>query len=123
MLSVNKPSLTETGTRFDHYMELKEVFMEGVDVIDRMNPTYVSDNDRKLKSKLQSAVDMINRRLEFLSDFSKLTENYGDLAKAVRAAGIHRTPLLTEGTDAKQEPQNSNPEGARTDKSDTTDIS
>ncbi len=90
----SKPSLTQIGTRYDHYMELKEVFMEGVDVLNRMNPNFVGDEDKKLKVKLQDSVDMINRRIDVLSDFKQKTEYYGDLAKEVRSAGIYRAPQL-----------------------------
>lgn len=116
--------LQAVGTRFDHYMELKEIFMLGVDVIDRMRPAYTNDNDRALKVKLQIAVEMINKRLDNLSEFSEKTSDYSELAKEVRRAGIHRPLMLTEGSDVKsQEPQNSNQPDTEKDSTSKTDIS
>ncbi len=53
----SKPDLFEQGTRYDHYVELKEVFLLGIDVIDRMNPNYVSDGDRAMKRELETTSD------------------------------------------------------------------
>ena len=96
-----KKNLRETGTRYDHYMELKEVFMDGIDVLNRMNPNFVSEHDKAVKVKLQNAVEMITRRIDNLSDFAEKTANYGDLAREIRLAGKHTTLLLTEGSDVK----------------------
>jgi hypothetical protein len=102
---VARLDLEELGTRFNHYMELKEVFLLGIDVIDRMRPTYISDADRATRIKLTSAVEMINKRLDYLSDFSDKSIS---LAREVRAAGIHRPLQLMEvNPDAK--PQDPNP--------------
>jgi len=102
-------NLQEIGTRYDHYMELREVFMDGIDVLTRMNQSFVSDADKAVKHKLTNAVEMITRRLDNLSDFADKTANYGDLARQVRLAGKHVTPLLTEGSDV--EPKSSNQPG------------
>ena len=115
----NKFNLDDQGTRFDHYMELKEVFMLGIDVIDRMNSSFVSDADRVTKIKLQNAVEVINKRLDYLSDFTEKTHYYGDLAREVNAAGIHRTPLLAGGSD---EPQVKHQPSDSKNSSDTTNL-
>jgi hypothetical protein len=90
-----KIDLRQVGTRYDHYMELKEVFMLGIEVIDGMSPQYVSDGDRRTKAKLEIAVECIDRRLKHLADFDNKIFSVG---REVRAAGIHRTPQLTGGT-------------------------
>ena len=100
-------NLKEMGTRYDHYMELREVFMDGIDVLTRMNQSFISDADKIVKTKLTHTVEMITRRLDNLSDFADKTANYGDLARQINLVGKHVTPLLTEGgkSDAKPEPQ------------------
>jgi len=101
-----KLNLQETGTRYDHYMELREVFMDGIDVLTRMNQSFISEADKAVKIKLTNAVEMITRRLDNLSDFADKTTTYSDLARQIRLAGIHRAPQLTEGSNV--EPQSSN---------------
>lgn len=97
-------NLQEQGTRYNHYMELKEIFMLGLEVISQMNPSYVSDSDRAMEIKLNHAVELIGRRLEYLSDFTDKTSNYGNLAKEIRQAGKHVTPLLTDGRQNAENP-------------------
>jgi hypothetical protein len=100
-------NLKEMGTRYDHYMELREVFMDGIDVLTRMNQSFISDADKIVKTKLTHTVEMITRRLDNLSDFADKTANYGDLARQVNLVGKHVTPLLTDGgkSDEKPEPK------------------
>ena len=94
--------LLEKGTRYEHYVELKEVFMLGLDILERMNPSFMSDADKVMRVKLQNTVEVINKRLDYLSDFTEKTHYYGDLAREVNAAGIHRTPLLAGSSDEPQ---------------------
>jgi len=96
-------------------MELKETFMDGIDIINRIQPHYVTDADKLTKIKLQNAVDSIGKRIEFLANFGDGTDYYSHLAKEVRAAGIHRAPALG-GSDVK--PEETNQEGNSTDQSD-----
>ena len=110
----SRPSLKEVGTRYDHYMELKEIFLLGIDVIDRMSSMHRSDADKRTKVKLENAVEVINKRLDYLSNFVEETDGYNKLARDIRAAGIHKTPpqlLLTTGVpDEKQQAKDlSNP--------------
>jgi len=110
----SRPSLKEVGTRYDHYMELKEIFLLGIDVIDRMSSMHRSDADKRTKVKLENAVEVINKRLNYLSNFVEETDGYSKLARDIRAAGIHKTPpqlLLTTGVpDEKQQAKDlSNP--------------
>jgi hypothetical protein len=105
-----KLNLQERGARYDHYMELREIFMDGIDVISRMNPNFVNDHDKGVKIKLQNAVEMITRRIDNLSDFADKTANYGDLARQVRLAGKHVTPLLMEGSHVEPIKPETNPD-------------
>lgn len=108
-----RPNLRELGTRYDHYMELKEVFLLGMDVIERMNQSFVSDADRVTKLKLSYAVEMINKRLDYLSDFVDKTSHWSSIAREVNDAGIHRTLELggnnVKPKDANQSSGTENP--------------
>ncbi len=97
----SKPDLLGLGTRYAHIMELKEVFMQGVAIIDQM--IMKSEGDRRTKAKLEIAVEMINKRLDHLSDFNDKTHDASPLAREVRAAGIHRAPapLMLEANNDK----------------------
>lgn len=101
----DKLDLIQQGTRYDHYMELKEVFMLGVDVIDRMLPHLRSESDMKTRVKLEHAVELIDKRLKYLSNYD---DKIHAVNREIRAVGIHRTPQLTEGAaDAKPQPKDS----------------
>ena len=113
-----KLDLRHVGTRYDHYMELKEVFMLGIELIDGMTPYLVSDGDRRTKVKLEAAVDCIDRRLKHLSDFDDKIFSVG---REVRAAGIHRSPQLSGGDDEK--PQDLDTSSSSQAQSSQTDTS
>lgn len=118
-----KLSLKEKGTRYDHYMELREVFMDGIDVLTRMNQGFISDADKIVKVKLQNTVEMITRRMDNLSDFVDKTGNYGELARQIRLAGKHVTPLLEtklEASDVK--PQSPSKKIGQEDSDDPTPV-
>ena len=103
----SKLDLLETGTRYSHYMELKEVFLLGIDVIDRMNPNYLSESDKDTRRKLIISVDMIERRIAYLSNYSTKASGYSDLAREIDRIPAHRTPLLTGSTnDTTQQDSN-----------------
>lgn len=111
----SKKDLHEQGSRYTHYMELKEVFLLGIDVIDKMNPNYVGESDRALRVKLGYAVDMITRRIDYLSGFTPLLTS---LARQVDEAGISRQLMLEEADAAKAKSQNTNRKSDPKDKSD-----
>jgi hypothetical protein len=79
-----KLDLNAVGTRYDHYMELKEVFMTGIEVIDGMLPAHRSEGDIATRAKLASAVDAIDRRLLYLSNYSEKIQYWESLPKALR---------------------------------------
>lgn len=91
----SKLDLNEQGTRYTHYMELKEVFLLGIDVIDRMNQSYISDSDKVTKTNLLIAVDMIERRLAYLSSFSVEASQFSDFGRELNSIKPHVTPQLT----------------------------
>lgn len=86
-----KPNLMEQGTRYDHYVELRECFASGIEVISGLEARgYDSEADRLLKPKLVGAVAVINKRLNYLSEFDKKTEWSSELATTLRAIDNQR---------------------------------
>ncbi len=104
----SKKGLEEVGTRYSHYMELKEVFMTGIEVIKGMNPNYLGDSDNATLVKLQGAVEVINKQLEFLSDYEKKTVFFAELPKTLRdienarRRKFSKRLLLTDGKHHEQ---------------------
>lgn len=96
----SKPSLDENGTRYTHYMELKEIFMQAVVVIDGLR--IKTESDLAMRVKMENAVEMIERRIAHLCDYNVEMTSGGNIAREVKAAGIHKSPQLTEGSDATQ---------------------
>lgn len=92
-----KVDLQQQGRRYDHYMELKEWAMTGIDVIERSR--LANEGDKRTKAKLEAFVEVLDRRMRYLADYdSKVFA----VNRAIDAAGIHRTPALTTGaTDDK----------------------
>lgn len=101
----SKLNLLEIGTRYSHYMELKEVFLLGIDVIDRMNQSYVSDTDKKMKADLATTVGMIEKRLAYLVSYSTEASQYSDFGREIDRIQPHRTLPLTAGSPNEQTPQ------------------
>jgi hypothetical protein len=92
--------LGEVGTRLDHYNELREIFMVGVEVINSMNPTYLTDIDRATRVRLQNASDSIQRRIDLFAKFPS-GSGYGSWLQMTIDQIGHRM-RLTEGTNGKQ---------------------
>jgi hypothetical protein len=63
----SKPDLLEMGTRWQHYVELRDLFADGIEIIKRM--TIKSSADAVKRVKLEAAVELLNARLNLLSDF------------------------------------------------------
>jgi hypothetical protein len=66
-----KPNLLEKGTRWDHYNELRDLFASGVEIL--TNLAVKSRSDKEKMTKLQSAVEMIDGRLNYITDFTQKT--------------------------------------------------
>ena len=54
-------------TRYEAYQELKENWMEGIALMERRDPQYISKSDVLLKSGLEAAVQFIQDELDKLS--------------------------------------------------------
>jgi hypothetical protein len=105
----------ERGTRFEHYYELKEVFLLGIDVIDRMNPKYLAESDKLMRTNLKTTVEMIEKRLGYLTNYSTMTLDYSDLAREIDRIPIHRTPLSAGSVNEQTPQQDSNRKSTQED--------
>lgn len=97
--------LLAVGTRFDHYCELKEIFAEGLDILETMKGTYNSVSDNKKRVELKAAVDLITTRLELLSGFERKTSANSRLAETINS--IPRTHVKND--DPKPSPDPNTP--------------
>ena len=111
----SKLDLMEKGTRYQHYYELKEVFLLGIDVIDRMNQSHISEMDIEMKRKLTTAVDMIERRIGYLCNYSMETSDYSDLAREIDHIQVHRTSLTSRSPNDTTPKQDSNRKSTQED--------
>lgn len=66
-----KLDLMETGTRYRHYSELREIFATGMEILKNLNVQTPADRTRI--AKLGDAVEMIDGRINFLADFDRKT--------------------------------------------------
>lgn len=76
-----KPNLFEQGTRWDHYNELRDLFAEGVDILERIKIKMPADRLKLVKMKY--ALEMIEARLNFITDYTKGTSYGSKLRTAV----------------------------------------
>lgn len=88
--------LLEQGTRYEHYVELRDAFDTGIVILNNAIQLHDSKSDKESRDRLQICVDLINSRIGYLAEYTKHTSQFSDLAKDVKACGIFRTPLLAE---------------------------
>lgn len=104
--------LMETGTRYEHYSELAEVFKVGIELlrgIDAHNNATV--NAAKME-KLKNAVEMVEGRIDILSKYREKS-TYGGFFRA--SIDVAHKMALVKG--------DKNDEGRSDDKSNQTDSS
>jgi hypothetical protein len=85
-----KRDLMEMGTRFEHYNELREVFMSGIETINNMRPAYRSAVDEVIKNNLNIAVTMIDKQLAFLSGLSVEEHSGSNLDRQLHSIEMQR---------------------------------
>ena len=97
---MNSPRLNlyETGTRFEHYLELRDLFMEGVQMLKDLNPAHRIESDDAKIIRLQNAADAIWQRISYLSDFVTETTHGSDMQREIDLLEQNK---LTEGSDAQ----------------------
>jgi hypothetical protein len=99
--------LEEVGTRYDHYMELKEIFADGVEIVKGALSIHSTVADRARLISLQNAVQEIENRLEVLSGYREKMTRWGTLGTTIDAIPVHKDGLLStqipEGSNVKPE--------------------
>jgi hypothetical protein len=106
--------LNEVGTRFDHYNELREVFMLGVEMIKGLHPNYYTDSDKEKQQKLQNAADAVQGRIDHLAKFPS-GSGYGSwLQMTIDMIGRNQS-LLTGGANVKTDSSDAESEGTQLD--------
>jgi hypothetical protein len=82
------PSLDELGSRYSHYCELRDIFADGVVVMNNALSYHKNTEDLKRRDSLQHAVNEINNRLDNLSGFEGATSYYGPLAREINSIPV-----------------------------------
>ena len=98
----NRRVLMRVGSRYSHYCELRDVFADGVVVMNNALTYHKNAEDIKRRDSLQCAVNEINNRLDNLSGFESATAYYGSVARQVNAIPVPPMQLTEGKTDASQ---------------------
>lgn len=61
--------LMELGTRYDHYVELRESWLEAIEDIKKIDDQNKSSSDYTILERLSIGVSLIEKRLDRLSQF------------------------------------------------------
>lgn len=91
---MNRPDPQELGTRYDHYVELRDLFAQGVEIIKGMRETWKSVGERTQQQQLESAVMLINKRLDLITGYD---DGCYKLGRIIDALPVLHPKLLTEG--------------------------
>jgi hypothetical protein len=70
----------DVGTRWEHYSELRELFSIGIEIL--KNVRIKSSTDQLKRAQLEGAVELIDARINLLSDFHFKT-TYGSPLRGV----------------------------------------
>jgi hypothetical protein len=110
--------LDGVGTRFQHYNELKELFMDGIEIVKNMQNHLVSDSDRERLKQMEAAVFLIEKRLELLAGYDRKIVYSGTLPTTLREIETNRLSkkLLLKGKSDDE------PEGTAKDSATSSDI-
>jgi hypothetical protein len=100
------PDLREVGSRYSHYMELREVFADGVEVVKSALKYHESAADKERLISLQHAVKEIDGRVETLANFAELAVSWGKLGREIDAIQVMSRKQLTEGENESKKPRN-----------------
>ena len=101
-MNTPRPNLYEMGTRVDHYLELRDLFLEAVQVLKDLNPSYRTDTDEANIARFQNAADAIWGRISHLSDYVNETVYGSKMQEEIDLIGRNRK-LLTEGSNASEQ--------------------
>lgn len=88
MIETNK--LFDVGTRWQHLVDVRELWQNALANLERIRPNYLSVGDKKLIAKLRVAVELMDRHINLLSKFT-----LGDTALGRMIDACPRLPKLT----------------------------
>jgi hypothetical protein len=63
-------SLQDVGTRYRHLTDLRDLWAEGIDALSSIKPAYKTESDTNLLKSLTTAVAMLDKQIEVLSDYN-----------------------------------------------------
>ena len=88
-------TLDDVGTRYNHYMELRELFSEGIEVV-KQTMTYQPNNDvgKRRGESLQHAVNEIDHRIEVLAGYADHAHRWSKFGRELDLIKPHKTELL-----------------------------
>jgi 4-hydroxy-3-methylbut-2-en-1-yl diphosphate synthase IspG/GcpE len=116
MIEEPRPSLLDTGTRWQHYSELRDLFATGIEILKHVHVK--SAADQKKRAQLEGAVELLDARIDLLADFHFQTTYGSKLRKVIDndVDDIYENMKLDreEAEDAaknKAKPQDDNSEG------------
>ena len=80
MVEEPRLSLQGIGTRWQHYSELRELFATGLEILNHLHVKSASDQKKRIQ--LEGAVELLDARINLLSDFHFQT-TYGSKLRQV----------------------------------------
>ena len=94
-------TLDDVGTRYNHYMELRELFSEGIEAL-KQTMTYQPNNEvgkRRVES-LQHAVNEIDHRIEVLAGYADHAHRWSKFGRELDSIKPNVT-VLSEGSNVQ----------------------
>jgi hypothetical protein len=82
-MTPERPDLMEIGTRYNHYMELRELFAEGAEILSRLSPQLKYDGDYTKQKLLEETVKLIDGRMELLGNYRDACYKIGRVVDAL----------------------------------------
>ena len=59
--------LTDMGMRYTHLVDMREIWQNGLETINRIKPQYLSKADEVLRTSLESAISLVDKQLDLMS--------------------------------------------------------
>jgi hypothetical protein len=100
-------TLFDVGTRYTHYMDLREIFADGIEILKNAMAVCESEVDKKRIESLQHAVNEIDNRLEVLAGYEEKMTRWGSIAAEID--GLYVPKQITENSHVKPEIKSSRP--------------
>lgn len=94
-------TLEDIGTRYEFYMDLREIFADGVEILKNVLSVHPSETEKRRIESLQHAVDEIDNRLEVLAGFEVKMTRWGLIAREIES--VYQQKLITESSNEKPE--------------------